>query len=219
MPDILRKKADIPVEIGRLEGSFAVPSNAAGVVLFVQSSGRLSPGNDYVASVLQEHSIATLRFDLLTPVEDSQYRSRFDIGLLTTRLLLATAWVRAQAEVAGLELGYFGAGTGAAAALTAGAQLGREVRAIVSRGGRPDLAGQVALTAVTAPTLLLVGGRDTPVIALNREALRTLRCEKQLRVITGASAQFDEPGMLQQVAQLSADWLGRHLSAAKPEAT
>ncbi|HZP93021.1 MAG TPA: alpha/beta hydrolase [Burkholderiales bacterium] len=219
MPDILRKRADIPVEVGRLEGSFAVPPDPGGVVLFVQSSSRLSAGSDYVASVLHERSIATLLFDLLTPVEDSQYRSRFDIGLLTARLLLATEWVRAQQEVSGLELGYFGAGTGAAAALCAGAQLGREVRAVVSRGGRPDLAGQAALNAVTAPTLLLVGGRDTPVIALNREALRTLRCEKQLRVITGAGAQFDEPGTLEQVAQLAADWLGRHLSAAQPEAT
>jgi putative phosphoribosyl transferase len=212
---IAQKRAGIEVDVGRLDGILAVPEGSAGVVLFAHGtgSGRLSPRNTYVAGVLQQRGIATLLFDLLTPAEDTEYRTRFDISLLTQRLAIATRWVSAQEEAAGLPIGYFGASTGAAAALRTANVSGIEVGAIVSRGGRPDLAGDEELARVAAPTLLLVGGRDTPVIALNRDAFAKLRCEKQLRVIPGAGHLFEEPGTIEQVALQAADWFERHFTS------
>lgn len=205
----------IPVDIGRLDGSLSVPENARGLVLFAHGSGsgHASPRNALVASQLHARAIGTLLFDLLTPVEDGLYRNRFDIDLLCQRLRLATNWARSIDIAAGLPLGFFGASTGAAAALRAAAEIGDEVRALVSRGGRPDLAGELALGATTAPTLLLVGGRDTSVIALNREAYSRMNCEKQLRVIPGAGHLFDEPGTLEQVAQQAAEWFEQHFGS------
>ena len=208
----------IPVDIGRLDGTLFVPEAARGLVLFAHGSGsgHNSPRNLFVASQLHARAIGTLLFDLLTPVEDGLYRNRFDIGLLSRRLILATAWARRAETCAGLPIGYFGASTGAAAALSADAEPGNEICAVVSRGGRPDLAGDAALAAVAAPTLLLVGGRDASVIAPNREAAAHLTCENQLRVIPGAGHLFEEAGTLEQVAQLAADWFARHFTERAP---
>jgi dienelactone hydrolase len=214
LPSLTQTRADIEVDVGRLDGTLTLPQDAKGVVLFAHGtgSGRLSPRNSFVASVLQERGLATLLFDLLTPAEDTEYRTRFDIELLTQRLAIATRWTQAQLSGARLPLGYFGASTGAAAALRAANLMGDAARAVVSRGGRPDLAGADELARVGAPTLLLVGGRDTPVIALNRDAFAKLRCEKQLRVIPGAGHLFEEPGTIEQVAQQAADWFEQHFA-------
>jgi len=215
LSNLTQKRADIEVDAGRLDGTLAVPEGAKGLVLFAHGtgSGRQSPRNSFVASVLQQRAIATLLFDLLTPAEDTEYRTRFDIDLLTQRLMIATRWARAQFEEPGLPLGYFGASTGAAAALRASNLMGSATRAVVSRGGRPDLAGGEELARVRVPTLLLVGGRDTPVIALNRDAFAMLRCDKQLRVIPGAGHLFEEPGTMEQVAQQAAEWFEQHLTS------
>jgi putative phosphoribosyl transferase len=214
LPSLLQRQAAIETDVGRLDGTLVLPESPRGIVLFAHGtgSGRLSPRNNFVAAVLHERSIATLLFDLLTPAEDTEYRTRFDIGLLTSRLLLAAGWMRAQPESAGLALGYFGASTGAAAALRAAATPEHPPKAVVCRGGRPDLAGPEVLARVGAATLLLVGGRDTAVLALNREALSRLSCEKQLRVIPGAGHLFEEPGTLEQVAQFAADWFEKHFT-------
>lgn len=206
----------MPVDVGRLDGTLSIPQNPSAVVLFAHGSGssRLSPRNTFVSAALLSRGIATLLFDLLTPVEDAQYRNRFEIDLLTKRLLTATDWLRRHIDLAPLPLGYFGASTGAAAAVRAASRLENRIAALVSRGGRPDLAGRDALESLSAPTLLLVGGRDMAVIALNREAFALMKCEKQLRVIPGASHLFEEPGTLEQVAQNAADWFARHLTPA-----
>ncbi|MEW6692461.1 MAG: dienelactone hydrolase family protein [Pseudomonadota bacterium] len=198
------------------EGLLGLPEHAIGLVLFAHGSGssRLSPRNTQVASVLHEHGVATLLFDLLTAEEDRVYATRFDIALLSHRLLGATRWAQEQKETRGLPLGYFGASTGAAAALIAAATLGDTIRAVVSRGGRPDLAMPV-LADVTAPTLLIVGGLDFPVIEMNEAAFRRLGGPKELRIIPGATHLFEEPGTLEQVADAAADWFTRHL----PETT
>ena len=203
----------IPAGSVRLEGSLAWPPGAKGIVLFAHGSGssRHSPRNRYVADVLQEGGFATLLFDLLTAAEDRDYATRFDIPLLTSRLLAGTEWVDRQPASAGLPLGYFGASTGAAAALAAAAEAGSRVGAVVSRGGRPDLAGGAALARVTAPTLLIVGGEDTVVIGLNRDAFARLACEKTLTIVPGATHLFEEPGTLEQVATHAARWFGRWL--------
>ena len=203
----------IPAGTVRLEGSLSWPAGASGIVLFAHGSGssRHSPRNRYVAGVLQEGGFATLLFDLLTTAEDRDYATRFDIPLLTSRLLAGTAWVDRQPASAGLPLGYFGASTGAAAALAAAAEAGSRVGAVVSRGGRPDLAGGAALARVTAPTLLIVGGEDTVVIGLNRDAFARLACEKTLTIVPGATHLFEEPGTLEQVATHAARWFGRWL--------
>lgn len=210
----------IPVDIGRLDGSLFIPENALGLVLFAHGSGsgHNSPRNALVASQLHARAIGTLMFDLLTPVEDGLYRNRFDIELLCRRLRIARDWVRDIHIATDLPLGLFGASTGAAAALRAAAEFGNDVRALVSRGGRPDLAGENTLDATTVPTLLLVGGRDTSVIALNREAFARLNCEKQLRVIPGANHLFEEPGTLEQVALQAAEWFEQYLPPAPPSA-
>jgi putative phosphoribosyl transferase len=209
----------VRVDVGpvTLEGNLVVPTGAAGVVLFAHGSGssRHSPRNRYVAGVLQQAGLATLLVDLLTAGEEREDMRtghlRFDIDFLADRLAGATWWLKEQAETAHLHVGYFGASTGGGAALVAAADRPDDVGAVVSRGGRPDLAGD-ALPHVKAPTLLLVGGRDTPVIALNEQALAQLTCEKQLRIVPGATHLFEEPGTLEQVARLARDWFLRHLA-------
>ncbi|MEW6314359.1 MAG: alpha/beta family hydrolase [Pseudomonadota bacterium] len=212
-PAAVSTTVNIPADHAHLPGDLALPQVARGIVLFAHGSGssRLSPRNTYVARVLNQAGIATLLFDLLTPAEDRDYEMRFDIELLTERLLAAAAWAKTDARTQALKLGFFGASTGAAAALQAAAQLGDRVSAVVSRGGRPDLAGETALGKVSAPTLLIVGGYDNMVIGLNREAYALLNCEKELTIIPGASHLFEEPGTLEQAAKAAASWFGRHL--------
>ncbi|MCB1947737.1 MAG: dienelactone hydrolase family protein [Burkholderiales bacterium] len=196
-----------------LNGELVLPNTARSVVLFAHGSGssRLSPRNQFVAQILQQHGIGTLLFDLLTHDEDQQYSMRFDIDLLTQRLLAATMWLQTRQDTQTLPHGYFGASTGAAAALQAAAKMGAHIFAVVSRGGRPDLTGEAALSTVTAPTLLIVGGADYGVIELNQQAFAALQCEKELTLIPGATHLFEEPGTLEQAAQYAADWFLKHL--------
>jgi len=203
----------IPAGEVELDGELILPPSAKGVVLFAHGSGssRFSPRNTYVAEVLQQRGIGTLLFDLLTREEDRNYETRFDIALLTQRLLAATAWLQSNPKTPSLSLGYFGASTGAAAALQAAAQMGDKIAAVVSRGGRPDLAGEAALSRVTAPTLLIVGGADYGVIELNQQAYALMNCEKELTLIHGATHLFEEPGTLQQAAHSAAEWFVQHL--------
>jgi len=205
--------AHIPAGGATIEGMLDIPDRAVGLVLFAHGSGssRHSPRNNYVAGVLRQAGVATLLMDLLTPEEDRDVARRFDIGLLTQRLLDAARWVKSQADTRELPLGFFGASTGAAAALEAAAALGTDTRAVVSRGGRPDLASRQALASVTAPTLLLVGGFDDGVIELNQQAYDQLRCEKKLVIVPGATHLFEEPGTLEDVARQAATWFTRHL--------
>jgi len=203
----------IPAGQVELDGELVLPPSARGVVLFAHGSGssRFSPRNTYVAEVLQQRGIGTLLFDLLTREEDQDYATRFDIALLTRRLLAATAWLQANPNTQTLDLGYFGASTGAAAALQAAAKMEHKIAAVVSRGGRPDLAGEVALGRVTAPILLIVGAADYGVIELNQQAYALMNCEKELILIPGATHLFEEPGTLQQAAYSAASWFMRHL--------
>jgi pimeloyl-ACP methyl ester carboxylesterase len=198
----------------RLPGGLTVPDHAAAVVLFAHGSGssRHSPRNRAVAQALQERGLATLLFDLLDESEAADRRRVFDISLLAERLVQAIDWVAARADLPAAKLGLFGASTGAAAALVACVQRPARVGAVVSRGGRPDLAGPW-LARVRAPTLLIVGGDDDAVLELNREALRSLTCEAQLEVVPGATHLFEEPGTLQAAATLAGDWFARHLTA------
>lgn len=214
------REVSISLGNGRfLGGNLAVPPGARGVVLFAHGSGssRHSHRNRYVAQVLQQARLATLLMDLLTPEEEEAERwsrhLRFDIELLSGRLVQATHWLLGEAQTRDQAVGYFGASTGAAAALVAAARNPDPVRAIVSRGGRPDLAGD-ELPKVRAPTLLIVGGDDDVVIELNLQALGKLRTEKKLEIIPGATHLFEEPGALEQVAQLARDWFIRYLAAA-----
>jgi putative phosphoribosyl transferase len=199
-----------------LTGNLTVPEKLRGAILFAHGSGssRHSPRNQYVAGVLQNAGLATLLLDLLTQDEESFDREtavlRFDIDLLSRRLLDATSWLRQQSRMGGVKLGYFGASTGAAAALVAASQAAEDIGAIVSRGGRPDLAGP-ALANVRPPTLLIVGGNDPTVVELNREALAGLSCEKRLEIIPGANHLFEEPGSLEEVARLARQWFEIHL--------
>lgn len=203
----LAQLVHIPEGEIRVEGMLELPENAAGIVLFAHGSGssRHSPRNNYVARVLREAGVGTLLMDLLTREEDNDYQTRFDIPLLTRRLLTATAWVKNHATFT-LPLGYFGASTGAAAALQAAAELGDKIAAVVSRGGRPDLAGADALGLVACPTLLLVGGFDDVVIDLNKQAYTRMNCEKRLTIVPGATHLFEEPGTLEEVAREAAVW-------------
>jgi dienelactone hydrolase len=204
-----------------LDGDLALPEDARGVVLFAHGSGssRHSSRNRTVAQELRRSGLGTLLMDLLTAEEEAADERtahlRFDIGLLAERLGAATDWLRADPQTGGLAIGYFGASTGGGAALVAAAERPADVAAVVSRGGRPDLAG-LALPRVQAPTLLIVGGRDEPVIEMNRDALARLRCEKRLEIVPGATHLFEEPGTLEEVARLAADWLGRHLTRGAP---
>lgn len=213
MAAIQEKLVHIPTGAMHIEGLLDLPARAQGLVLFAHGSGssRHSPRNQYVAQVLQATGIGTLLMDLLTPAEDRDYQTRFDIPLLTRRLLAATQWARREPGLQTLPLGYFGASTGAAAALQAAAVSGEDISAVVSRGGRPDLAGVHALQRVRCPTLLLVGGRDEVVIGLNREAYAQLQCVKELVIVPGATHLFAEPGTLEEVARQAAQWFTRHL--------
>jgi len=196
-----------------LEGTLIVPENAGGVVLFAHGSGssRFSPRNNYVAEILNDAGFATLLLDLLTRQEDLDYEMRFDIELLTGRLLEATSWLQSENRTRQMKIGYFGASTGAASAIKAAAKLGKSISAVVSRGGRPDLASPEELAHVVSPTLLIVGSRDGSVVELNREAFLYLACEKEMKVIPGASHLFEEPGKLEQVATAAKDWFRRYL--------
>jgi putative phosphoribosyl transferase len=197
----------------RLAGHLTVPGQATGIVVFAHGSGssRHSPRNRYVAAVLSQAGLGTLLFDLLTPGEELDRASVFDIGLLARRLADVTGWLRGQDGAAGLPVGYFGASTGAAAALWAAAEPGAGIGAVVSRGGRPDLAGP-RLGSVRAPTLLIVGGRDDVVLGLNHRAQAGLRCENHLAVVPGATHLFEEPGTLAAAAVLARDWFAGHLA-------
>lgn len=198
----------------RLEGALAVPEGAPGIVLFAHGSGssRHSPRNNFVAQVLRKAGLGTLLMDLLTREEDFDYNTRFDIDLLSDRLEAATGWL--SEEMKGQRIGYFGASTGAAAALKAAVKMGEVIGAIVSRGGRPDLAYD-DLPNVKAPTLLIVGGRDELVIDLNRKALARLNAEKELVIVPGATHLFEEPGALEEVASLAAKWFKERLKPLK----
>jgi dienelactone hydrolase len=199
-----------------LRGLLGVPAGARGVVLFAHGSGsgRPSSRNNFVARSLQGAALATLLIDLLTEEEERAEAAtghlRFDITFLAQRLVAATRWLRESAETRALHVGYFGASTGAAAALVAAAEIPDDVHAVVSRGGRPDLAGD-RLSDVKAPTLLIVGSRDVPVIPLNKDAFEKLRCEKKLEIVPGASHLFEEPGTLEEVSRLASAWFTSHL--------
>ena len=190
-----------------------MPVNARGLVIFSHGSGssRKSPRNRYVAEQLQERGLATLLLDLLTEQEDEVYETRFDIDFLSHRLMEVTQWAMAQHTTKGLHIGFFGASTGAASALRVAGELGEAVKAIVSRSGRPDLAGDWALAKVTAPTLFIVGGLDFGVIELNQAAFEQLICIKKMKIVRGATHLFEEPGKLDEVALLAAMWFEEYL--------
>ena len=207
----------IPAGPVHVEGMLELPANTKSIVLFAHGSGssRHSKRNTYVARVLQQNGIGTLLMDLLTPEEDTSYSNRFDIPLLTHRLLAATDWIKNDPRTKNLAIGYFGASTGSAAALQAAAASGEDIGAVVSRGGRPDIAGISALEKVKAPTLLLVGGWDDEVLELNRDAYEFLRCTKELIIIPGATHLFSEPGTLEEVARQAAIWFARYLGKSE----
>jgi len=210
-PPLRDETVRIPAGSVLLDGNLCVPEHPIGLVVFAHGSGssRFSPRNNYVATVLNGAGIATLLFDLLTTEEELERRNVFDVELLAGRLVEVTAWANDQIELEGLPIGYFGASTGAAAALWASTEPGVSIASVVSRGGRPDLAGP-RLPEVTAPTRLVVGGDDTVVLELNREALARLRCEADLRVVPGATHLFSEPGALRQAAEMARSWFSRH---------
>lgn len=215
LPPETEKHIRIPVGQTLLAGNLTLPVRANSVVIFSHGSGssRFSPRNNFVAQHLQKNKIGTLLVDLLTPEEDSVYANRFNIDLLTDRLLSITKWVATLADLKGMPIGYFGASTGAASALRAAARLPQRIGAIVSRGGRPDLA-QHKLGQVKAATLLIVGELDTDVLRLNQQAFEALHCMKELRVIANATHLFEEPGALEEVAQLAGTWFTTFLSPA-----
>ncbi len=200
-----------------LEGTLGITKTPQGVVIFAHGSGssRHSPRNRYVAKILRNSGLVTLLIDLLTVDEEAvdihTMQLRFDIQLLAKRLVETTDWIEQNPDTQKLSIGYFGASTGAAAALVAAAERSNAIRAVVSRGGRPDLAGP-SLQRVKSPTLLIVGGDDLPVIDINREALKQLHCEKKLVIVPGATHLFEEPGKLEEVARLAADWFTRYLT-------
>ncbi len=214
------KARDVQLRSGAvmLNGDLSIPAGAKGVVLFAHGSGssRHSPRNQFVARTIREAGVGTLLFDLLTREEEAvdMYTAelRFDIGLLATRLIDATYWIKGELDY--LNVGYFGSSTGGGAALVAAARMGDSVGAVVSRGGRPDLAGD-ALPKVKSPTLLIVGGLDYPVIEMNKAALSRMHCEKELKIVPGATHLFEEPGTLEQVADLAAGWFQRQLVPAE----
>ena len=213
---------DVHIRSGavQLQGDLSVPAGASGVVLFAHGSGssRHSPRNQFVARTIREAGVGTLLFDLLTAEEEAvdihTRHLRFDIGLLADRLIDATDWIKGEFDY--LSVGYFGSSTGGGAALVAAAEVGDRVGAVVSRGGRPDLAGD-ALPKVKSPTLLIVGGLDYQVIEMNEAAFARMRCEKELKIVPGATHLFEEPGTLEEVARLAADWFGRHLHSVETQ--
>jgi putative phosphoribosyl transferase len=208
----------IPAETATLDGSLTIPENAVALVLFAHGSGssRHSPRNQFVARTLNDARLATLLFDLLTQEEEAidmrTREHRFNISLLAERLVHATRWAKQQEQTRDLRVGYFGSSTGGGAALVAAAEIPQDVGAVVSRGGRPDLAGD-ALPKVQAPTLLIVGGNDDIVIELNEMARDQMRCEVKLGIVPGATHLFEEPGALEKVAKLASDWFNAHLAA------
>ena len=212
---------DVQIRSGpaQLRGDLNIPTNAQGVVLFAHGSGssRHSPRNQFVARTLNDAGLGTLLFDLLTPDEEAidvhTREHRFNIGLLAERLVHATKWAKQQEQTRDLRVGYFGSSTGGGAALVAAAELPQDVGAVVSRGGRPDLAGE-ALPKVQAPTLLIVGGNDDIVIELNEMARDQMRCEVKLEILPGATHLFEEPGALEKVANLASDWFVNHIGRA-----
>ncbi len=220
---ILESEVEIKVQDVRLPATLNVPEKALGVVVFAHGSGssRHSPRNRFVARILQESRLGTLLMDLLTPAEEAaEWQTgelRFNIGLLAQRLTGALHWLETQPRTSGLKAGCFGASTGAAAALVAAARMPQNVGAVVSRGGRPDLATPEDLRSVQAPTLLIVGENDFPVIEMNRSALAQLRCEKKLVIVPGATHLFEEPGSLEEVARLAREWFQQHLGGTTGE--
>lgn len=207
----IEKEINIPVDNVILKGNLIIPENATGLVIFSHGSGssRFSSRNKMVATALQKNGIGTLLFDLLTPEEDTIYSNRFDIKLLTKRLKIATGWALEYDHIEKLNIGYFGASTGAASALNAAAELSNLIHAVVSRGGRPDMSTD--LDKVKSPTLFLVGELDIPVIEMNKTAYKKLNCEKELIIIPGATHLFEEVGTLEIVAYLSSEWFKKYL--------
>ena len=212
----LLEEVRIPSGQVELEGTLDLPDDCRRVVVFAHGSGssRFSPRNRFVANELSCRAIGTLLLDLLTAEEDRVYRTRFDINLLATRLAYVTDWLNTRPELKTVSVGLFGASTGAAAALETAAQAGQKIRAVVSRGGRPDLAEEY-LHLVRSPTLLIVGGHDRDVLKLNEGAFRKLTCEKQLAVVPGATHLFEEPGKLEEVARLAGNWFERYLQGRR----
>lgn len=213
---MIEKLIKIKINHLSLEGMLSIPKEAKGMVLFAHGSGssRLSPRNNFVAQILQKGNLGTLLIDLLSEQEDATYETRFDIDLLTKRLIEIVRFLRNASETKHLQMGLFGASTGAAAALKVAAALGKEIKAVVSRGGRPDLALDV-LDKVTAPTLLIVGGEDFGVIELNQKAYNALHCTKKLEIVPRATHLFEEPGCLDEVAKLAKAWFNTYLSVHK----
>ncbi|MFZ2314449.1 MAG: dienelactone hydrolase family protein [Gammaproteobacteria bacterium] len=215
--ELYKIDVEIPLNHIHLNGILQIPKNPTGIVLFVHGSGssRFSQRNQHVASILNQSNIATLLFDLLTPdeeeVDEFTREHRFNIELLASRLVIVTDWISQQPKTHHLAIGYFGASTGAGAALQAAAKRQDMVKAIVSRGGRPDLAGE-DLSHIKAPTLLIVGGHDEPVIEMNRQAMEEMHCTNKLEIIPGATHLFEESGALDEVARLAKDWFKQYLS-------
>lgn len=207
-----KMEIDIPLTSVTLKGELVIPENAIGIVVFSHGSGssRFSPRNRSVAGLIQQNGMGTLLFDLLTEQEDSIYENRFNIDLLTSRLIEATEWLMQYKPTKDLPIGYFGASTGAASALRAAAYFENNIKAVVSRGGRPDLALNV-LHLVTAPTLLIVGQLDVPVIKMNKKAFDELETVKEMKIIPGATHLFEEPGKLMEVAELAISWYMEYL--------
>jgi len=208
----IEKEILIPIDEVTLEGNLAIPEKAKGLIVFAHGSGssRHSSRNKYVAKALQKEGFATLLFDLLTVKEDEDYSARFNIELLSSRLINVTDWLKLNTETGDLNIGYFGASTGAAATLNAAAALGNAITAIVSRGGRPDLA-EPNLAAVKSPTLLIVGGLDAEVIMLNEKAYALISSIKEIRIVPGATHLFEEPDKLEEVAALAIQWFNKYL--------
>jgi dienelactone hydrolase len=214
--DAMKIPVAVPIDGQSLPGDLDMPTDPHGIVLFAHGSGssRHSPRNQYVARTLQHRQLATLLIDLLTPeeeaVDDRTAEYRFDIPMLAGRLVTIVDWLRLRQDTASLPIGLFGASTGGGAALIAAAERPREIAAVVSRGGRPDLA-DAALPKVTTPTLLIVGGYDAPVIEMNRDAMKQMRGEVKLEIVPGATHLFEEPGTLERVAELAGTWFDQHL--------
>lgn len=206
------KIVSIPIQDVEVEDELIIPEQAGGVVIFSHGSGssRMSPRNRLMAGYLHQHKIGTLLFDLLTWEEDLLYQNRFDIALLTNRLIGATQWLESLPFMQELHLGYFGASTGAASALNAASKL-HQIRAVVSRGGRPDLAGAKALSQLKAPVLLIVGGLDEEVLQLNEQAAARMVCEKRIEIVPGATHLFEEKGAMEKVGELAISWFEKYL--------
>lgn len=213
MKTTIKKEIKIQLEHIKLEGILTIPPASESIIIFSHGSGssRFSPRNNYVASFLNGQNMATLLVDLLTVEEDKIYDNRFNIDLLTERLIEVSSYIACLPELKNYKIGYFGASTGAASALKAAGILKKKISAVVSRGGRPDLAGQ-QLKDVASPVLLIVGSYDTPVVAMNREALKELTCEKKMEIVDKATHLFEEEGKLEEVAMLASAWFKKYLS-------